>query len=183
MKYFSRNTYLGMWIGLLERQTLQLWGLLVSRICQHMAAELLVAAEWRQRSFLLHLPSQVLPFLPILWPGFDSVSTCSLAVIACHHIHGHFTPVIEVSASIKSPLLAYGNNYIPCWCCHSDTVTFACLGWVWTYWYHSQEQPLFLVGNCWSSIEANSMVTRHSILTIFKLVRKQSWQQYQTGME
>lgn len=86
LKYFSRNTYLWMWIWLLERQILQLWGLLVFRICQHMAAELLMAGEWRQSSFLLHLPSQVLPFLPVLWPGFDLPSICSPAAIASYHI-------------------------------------------------------------------------------------------------
>lgn len=157
-----------------------------------MAAELVVAGEWRQPSFLLvagegrqpsfllHLLSQVLPFSPILWPGFDLLSICSLAVIASYHIMDT-TSAVEVSANMKPPSLACGNNSISCWCCHSDNATFGGLGQVWTHWYHSQEQ--LLAGSCWSSIYANSMVTRHSIFPTFKLVRKKSWCQYQTDME
>lgn len=152
-----------------------------------MATELLVAGEWRQPSFLLHPPSQVLPFLPILGHGFDLFSILSLAVIASYHIlstlllslrcllvwnlHWPVTTTVVPDGAVTAVTFA------------SIVLPFACLGWVWTYWYHSGEQLLFFTGSCWSSREANSTVSRHSIFPRIKLVSKKSWCQYQTGGE
>lgn len=128
--------------------------------------------------------------LSLSCPFLDLDLTCSPScpLLSLHLIISWaLCPHPEMPASMK-PSLASGNKCISCWCCHSChfclyCVTFACLGWVWTYRYHSQEQPLLFTGSCWSSIEANSMVSRHSIFPRIKLVSKKSWCQYQTSVE
>lgn len=123
-------------------------------------------------------------------PFLDLDLTCSPScpLLSLHLIISWALCSCHWALSLKPSSLASCNNCISCWCCHSChfclyCVTFACLGWVWTYWYHSQEQLFFFTGSCWSSIETNSMVSTYSFSPRIKLVSKKSWCQYQTGME
>lgn len=143
-----------------------------------MATELLVGGEWRQLSLLLHLPSQILPFLPILGPGFDLFCILSLAVIAPYHILGTLLPSLRCLLvwNLHWPVAV---TVLPAGAV--TAVTFACIvlplpvlvgcGLTDT----TQEQLLLFTGSCWSSIEANSMVSRHSIFPRIKLLSKKSW--------
>lgn len=123
----SLATFLYVGPKVLERQTIYLWRLLVFGTSPIQSYRTFIYI----RVPLLLLPNQV------LFCSFSDLDlTFPTSASWCHCIflyHGHYS-----------------------WCSNSQHYLCSSV-FVWTYWYYSHEQLLFLVDNCWSRIEANSM--------------------------